>query len=81
VKAGQRVVPLTALTAQAGEGSWQEYVSLKEDLAIPIPDSISDEAAAQFVVNPWTVIGMLEDQNVPKGEYLIQTAAGSVLGR
>jgi NADPH:quinone reductase-like Zn-dependent oxidoreductase len=46
-----------------------------------VPDSISDEVAAQFVINPWTLYGMLTDLKVPKGEYLLQTAAGSVLGR
>jgi NADPH:quinone reductase-like Zn-dependent oxidoreductase len=32
-------------------------------------------------VNPLTVIGMVEVSAVPKGKYLIQGAAGSVLGR
>ncbi|CAM6122741.1 unnamed protein product [Calypogeia fissa] len=76
VAPGQRVV----LGLDSGNGSWQEYVSLTEELIIPIPDSISDESAAQFVINPWSVIRMLKEQDVPKGEYLIQTAAGSVLG-
>lgn len=35
----------------------------------------------QFLVNPVTVVGMLEELAVPAGEYLLQTAAGSVLGR
>lgn len=80
MKPGQRVVPLMWL-GEPGNGSWQEYVVLKEDSVVPIPDAIPDEDAAQFVINPWTVIGMLKDQDVPKGEYLLQTAAGSVLGR
>jgi NADPH:quinone reductase-like Zn-dependent oxidoreductase len=64
-----------------GEGSWQEYVSVREEFVWPVPDTISDAAAAQFVINPWTVYGMLSDLQVPKGEYVLQTAAGSVLGR
>ncbi len=44
-------------------------------------DSISDVSAAQFIVNLWTVYGMLTDLKVPKGEYVLQTAAASVLGR
>lgn len=36
---------------------------------------------AQFWINPVTVVGMLDVLAVPKGEYLLQTAAGSVLGR
>ncbi|CAM6122779.1 unnamed protein product [Calypogeia fissa] len=73
VKPGQRVVLLTSGQTNT-DGSWQEFVSLEEDLVIPIPDSISDEAAALFVINPWTLIGMLEDLQAPKGEQLIQLA-------
>lgn len=54
---------------------------MKEYLVIPIPDSISDEGAAQSALNPSTLIGMLQDLDVPKGEFVIITAAGSVLGR
>lgn len=32
-------------------------------------------------INPMTVYGMLHEHNVPKGEFLLQTAATSVLGR
>ncbi|CAK9214360.1 unnamed protein product [Sphagnum troendelagicum] len=81
VAKGQRVVPFVFRDRQKGEGSWQQYVSLKQELVWPVPDSISDEAAAQFVINPWTVYGILTDLKVPKGEYVLQTAAGSVLGR
>ncbi|CAK9236699.1 unnamed protein product [Sphagnum troendelagicum] len=79
VAKGQRVVPF--LERLKGEGSWQQYVSPKQEFVWPVPDSISDVAAAQFIVNPWTVYGMLTDLKVPKGEYVLQTAAGSVLGR
>ena len=48
---------------------------------MPVPDSVSDEAAAQFLVNPVTVVGMLDELAVPTGEYLLQSAAGSTLGR
>ncbi|CAM6036810.1 unnamed protein product [Sphagnum compactum] len=78
---GQRVVPFVGRERHKGEGSWQQYFSLKQELVWPVPDSISDQAAAQFVVNPWTVYGILTDLKVPKGEYVLQTAAGSVLGR
>jgi NADPH:quinone reductase-like Zn-dependent oxidoreductase len=81
VAKGQRVVPFVGRQRHTGEGSWQQYLSLKQELVWPVPDSISDEAAAQFVVNPWTLYGILTDLKVPKGEYVLQTAAGSVLGR
>ena len=64
-----------------GNGSWQEYIAISPAAFLPIPDSVPDSSAAQFLVNPITVIGMLEELAVPAGEYLVQTAAGSVLGR
>jgi len=43
---------------------------------------MSDETAAQFVVNPLTMwIMVVEDLKVGQGEWLLQTAAGSTLGR
>ncbi|KAH8944631.1 hypothetical protein BDL97_13G122000 [Sphagnum fallax] len=81
VAKGQRVVPFVHLERQKRQGSWQQYVSLKQELVWPVPDSISDQAAAQFLINPWTVYGILTDLKVPKGEYVLQTAAGSVFGR
>ncbi|XP_024535476.1 enoyl-[acyl-carrier-protein] reductase, mitochondrial-like [Selaginella moellendorffii] len=64
-----------------GAGSWQEYALVPAADIIPIPDVISNEIAAQFFVNPWSAFGMLEVLGVPEGEYVLQTAAGSVLGR
>ncbi|KAH9559492.1 hypothetical protein CY35_06G062200 [Sphagnum magellanicum] len=79
---GQRVVPFVQVeNVRKGEGTWQDYVSVRADLVWVVPDSISDVAAAQFVINPWTVHGMLSDLKIPKGEYVLQTAAGSALGR
>lgn len=81
-KVGDRVVPfMWEGLSYGGGGSWQEYVSVKENMLTAVPASISDEVAAQFVINPWTVYGMLKDLAVPQGEYILQTAAGSVLGR
>ncbi|GAQ80133.1 Zn2+-binding dehydrogenase [Klebsormidium nitens] len=79
---GQRVVPILLNNyTKHGNGSWQDYIAVKQDDIIPIPDSISDEHAAQFIVNPWTAIGLLKFLNIPKGEWLLQTGASSVLGR
>jgi trans-2-enoyl-CoA reductase len=81
VKTGQRVVTVTGLEAFKGNGSWQEYICLPEDLVWPVPDYLSDETAAQFIINPWTSYGMLKDLAVPAGEYVLQSAAGSALGK
>lgn len=79
---GQRVVPLVWLEyGKHGQGSWQDYVELEAEQVIAVPATVSDEAAAQFFLNPWTAYGLLDDQAVPKEEYLLQTAASSILGR
>jgi NADPH:quinone reductase-like Zn-dependent oxidoreductase len=50
--------------------------------AVPVPDSLSDEQAATFFVNPASALLMTRYVlNVPRGAWLLQTAAGSALGR
>ena len=48
----------------------------------PVADDIPDEQVASFFVNPATVLAMVRHVlKVPKGEWLLQSAAGSTLGR
>ncbi len=63
------------------EGSWQKYVSMREDVVWPVPDLVLNEVVTQFAVNPWMLHGMLTNLQVPKGEYVLETVAGLVLGR
>ncbi|GBF96447.1 hypothetical protein Rsub_09246 [Raphidocelis subcapitata] len=80
VSPGQRVTA-RPWPADEGNGSWQRYCTLKAERLVPVPDAVSDEAAAQFYINPVTVVGLLEASAVPKGGYLIVTAAGSTLSK
>src|SRR5947209_17622246 len=48
LRVGQRVIPLGV------PGTWQEYLLVDRHQLIPVPDEVSDETAAQFVVNPLT---------------------------
>ncbi|HEX8774063.1 MAG TPA: zinc-dependent alcohol dehydrogenase family protein [Pyrinomonadaceae bacterium] len=76
LRTAQRVIPLGV------QGTWQEYVLAAPAQLIPVPDSISDQTAAQFVVNPLTAwIMTVEELALQPGEWLLQTAAGSTLGR
>eukprot|EP00842_Homolaphlyctis_polyrhiza_P000531 jgi/Hompol1/1479/HPOL_005601-RA len=77
VKVGQRVVPFA--NGKDGHGTWQEHIVVSQHA--PVPDNVSDESAAQFIVNPLTVMNLIRLANVPAGEFLVQDAAGSVLGR
>lgn len=77
LKVGKRVVVLNP-----GGGNWQEYVIVSVRNVIPVPDDLSDQQAATFFVNPATVLVMIREVlQVPSGVWLLQTAAGSALGR
>jgi NADPH:quinone reductase-like Zn-dependent oxidoreductase len=76
LSAGQRVIPLGV------SGTWQEYLVAPAAQLVPVPDGVSDQTAAQFVVNPLTAwIMCVEELALKPGEWLLQTAAGSTLGR
>jgi NADPH:quinone reductase-like Zn-dependent oxidoreductase len=74
---GKRVAVLNALG-----GNWAEQVVIPTRQCVPLPDDLSDEQGASFFVNPATVIVMVRYVlKVPRGAWLLQTAAGSALGR
>jgi NADPH:quinone reductase len=74
---GRRV----AAIARAG-GDWAEYALVPARQAVPIPASLSLEQAATFFVNPVTAWAMTREVlKVPPGEWLLQSAAASSLGR
>lgn len=63
-------------------GTWADYTITKARTVIPVPDDFSDELAATFFVNPATALIMTREVlAVPKGEWLIQSAAGGELGK
>lgn len=73
---GQRVVPLGA------QGTWADALVTPADNLVAIPAGLSDEAAAQIIVNPLTAwIMAVEDLRLGPGDWLVQTAAGSIVGR
>lgn len=75
---GKRV----AIAAGPPNGAWQEYTVVNAKRAVPLPTQISDEQGAMFFVNPVTAYVMTRKVlNVPKGEWLLVTAAGSALGK
>jgi NADPH:quinone reductase len=77
VAVGQRVA---AVNGQGG--NWAEYAVLPAGSSLPAPDGIPDEQVASFVINPASAILMVRHVlAVPRGEWLLQSAAGSELGR
>lgn len=74
---GRRVVVLN----RAG-GNWSEYAIVPDQQIVPVSSGLSDEQAACFFVNPATAWVMTREVlKVPAGAWLLQTAAGSALGR
>ncbi|MBB2956713.1 zinc-binding dehydrogenase [Pseudoclavibacter helvolus] len=62
-------------------GAWAEYVTTPAAGLIPVPDSVSDEAAAQLVAMPFSAISLLESLHLEAGDWLVQNAANGAVGR
>jgi NADPH:quinone reductase-like Zn-dependent oxidoreductase len=77
LKLGKRVAVLNSQS-----GNWQEQVIVPARQVVPVPDDLPDEQVATFFVNPATALVMTRYVlQVPRGAWLLQTAAGSALGR
>ena len=77
LKPGRRV----AVVSPEG-GTWQESIVVSARTVIPLPDDIPDEQGASFFVNPVTAVVLLQHVlKIHDGDALLQTAAGSALGR
>jgi NADPH:quinone reductase-like Zn-dependent oxidoreductase len=63
-------------------GNWADYAIIPAAKAYPAPEDIPDEQVASLLINPATAILMVRHVlGVPRGEWLLQSAAGSELGR
>lgn len=77
VLAGKRVAVLN----RAG-GNWAEKTVVPANQCVPLPADLPVEQAAMFFVNPVTAYVMTRKVlAVPRGEWLLQSAAGSSLGK
>jgi len=75
---GKRV----AVASGPPNGTWQEYTVVDARRAVALPAGISDEQGATFFINPVTAYVMTREVLcVPKGAWLLLTAAGSALGK
>jgi NADPH:quinone reductase-like Zn-dependent oxidoreductase len=77
IRPGRRVIVLNQVS-----GNWQEQVVVPALRVFPVSPGIPDEQAAGFFVNPATAwIMVTEVLRVPPGQWLLQTAAGSAVGK
>ena len=73
---GQRVAVLNGKG-----GNWAEYAVVPENSLFLVPDDLSTEQVASFFINPASAIAMVRHVlAVPRGQWLLQSAAGSELG-
>ena len=74
---GKRVVVLNRRT-----GNWAEKVVVPSEYVIPVSSRLTQEEAATFFVNPATAYILVKSLlDVPRGEWLLQTAAASAVGK
>ena len=74
---GKRVALLNGIN-----GNWQERTTTLAKQAVPLPKSLPAEQGATFFVNPTTAYAMTQRVlAVPSGDWLLQTAAASELGK
>ena len=77
LRAGKRVAVLNGKG-----GNWAEQVVVPARQVVPVWADIPDDQAASWFVNPATVLVMVRwVLRVPKGEWLLQTAAAGALGQ
>ncbi|MEV6053448.1 zinc-dependent alcohol dehydrogenase family protein [Streptomyces sp. NPDC052107] len=84
LRIGERVVAIAvpAVPGPRGAGTWQEYLVADTQRLLPVPDRLSDSSACQLAVNPLTALLLVtRELDVQPGEWLLQTAAGSTVGR
>lgn len=63
-------------------GNWAEQAVVPANQCVPLPTDLPLEQAAMFFVNPVTAFVMTRRVlEIPRGEWLLQSAAGSSLGQ
>jgi len=72
---GQRVV------ASGTFGVWAEYFVAKAAGLIPVPESMSDETAAQLVSMPFSALSLLDYLDVAAGDWIVQNTANGMVGK
>jgi NADPH:quinone reductase-like Zn-dependent oxidoreductase len=75
----------TRVTVFPNPGSWAQRINVAADIAVPVPDSVSDDVAAQMVCNPLTALLLYRaaQQHFSVGfdGIIINNAANSSVGR
>ena len=75
----------TRVTVFPNPGSWAQRINVAAEVAVPVPDSVSDDVAVQMVCNPLTAVLLyrVAQQHFSVGfdGIIINNAANSSVGR
>jgi NADPH:quinone reductase-like Zn-dependent oxidoreductase len=76
VALGQRVITVGVT------GTWQQHVVADAARVVAVPDRMTASTAAQLLTNPLTALLLVtRELELRPGEWLLQTAAGSTVGK
>jgi NADPH:quinone reductase-like Zn-dependent oxidoreductase len=79
------VTPGARVSVFPQPGAWAERITADAQFVVPVPDSISDEVAAQMLVNPLTVLMLRREaeKHFTTGYdgVVLNNAAGGAVGR
>lgn len=62
-------------------GTWAEHFVADASALVPVPDAMTDEAAAQLIAMPFSAISLVEFLDVQAGDWIVQTAANGAVGK
>lgn len=69
------------VAATVPNGAWAEYVILPASAAVPVPDAIPDDLAAQLLAMPLSAVVLFDELRTEPGMWIGQNAAGGAVGR
>lgn len=69
------------VTAAGVHGAWAEFFLAPTAGLVPVPDAISDEAAAQLIAMPFSAMALLEFLGVKENDWMIQNTANGAVGK
>ncbi|KQO81330.1 zinc-binding dehydrogenase [Rhizobium sp. Leaf262] len=69
------------VTTAGVHGSWAEYFLAPAAGVVPVPETITDEAAAQLIAMPFSSISLLEFLGAKPGDWIVQNTANGAVGK